>query len=113
LDTFPYSGGLTTIEALWMGVPTITYPGDRFSSRHSMSHLCNVGLDDWVVSSLEEYVSRAQRTAREHDSLARTRETLRNRMRQSPLCDGKRFATNFGSLMHSVWRKNEMREARN
>ena len=108
LDTFPYSGGLTTIEALWMGVPTITWPGQWFAGRHSLSHLSNVGLSDWVASSPEEYVSKAVQFASDLARLALLRSQLRERVRVSPLCDGELFATNFASLLENTWRQRAM-----
>ena len=108
LDTFPYSGGLTTIEALWMGVPTITWPGQWFAGRHSLSHLSNVGLSDWVASSPEEYVSKAVQFASDLARLALLRSQLREQVRVSPLCDGELFATNFASLLENTWRQRAM-----
>lgn len=103
LDTFPYSGGLTTIEALWMGVPTITLPGDRFEGRHSLSHLTNVGLNDCIAASETEYIDKALRLAADVPGLSQLRAGLRDKMLASPLCNGPLFAEHFGLLMQQVW----------
>ncbi len=95
LDSFPYSGGLTTCEALWMGVPVITCPFETFASRHSLSHLSNVGLTETIARDLDEYVQLAAEFASNLPRLAALRSGLRARMAASPLCDGKRFATNL------------------
>lgn len=105
LDTFPYSGGLTTCEALWMGVPTITFPGDRFASRHSYSHLLNVGLHECIAEDKASYVSRAVQFAHETKRLQALRATLRSRMATSPLCNGLEFARDFTRLMREVWNR--------
>ncbi len=105
LDTFPYSGGLTTCEAMWMGVPTITMPMDRFSGRHSLSHLSNVGLDDFVAKDVDHYIELAIGIEKSPESIKMIRKTLRQRMLQSPLCDGYRFSEDFLKLMRSVWQK--------
>ena len=103
LDPFPYSGGLTTCEALWMGVPTVTLPGETFASRHSMSHLCNVGLGEWVAADLEGYVKLAVAKAADLDSLATLRAGLRAAVKASPLCDGPRFGRNLGAALRHAW----------
>jgi protein O-GlcNAc transferase len=103
LDPFPYSGGLTTCEALWMGVPTVTLPGEIFASRHSASHLSNAGYADWVARDLADYHDIALRWARDPAGLARSRETMRARVRASPLCDAPRFGRALGLALRHAW----------
>jgi protein O-GlcNAc transferase len=103
LDPFPYSGGLTTCEALWMGVPTVTLPGEIFASRHSTSHLSNAGFPDWVARDIEDYIDLAVRRARDVSGLAAMRETTRDRVRRSPLCDGPRFGRALGLALRHAW----------
>jgi predicted O-linked N-acetylglucosamine transferase (SPINDLY family) len=104
LDPFPYSGGLTTCEALWMGVPTITLPGEIFASRHSASHMSNAGLSDWVVGSVEGYVDMAVARVGDLGALAVLRAGLRDRVRRSPLCDAPRFGRGLGAALRLAWR---------
>jgi protein O-GlcNAc transferase len=104
LDTFPYNGGLTTCEALWMGVPVITCPGETFASRHSLSHLSNVGLTETIAHDLNEYVDLAVALATDLPRLAVLRSGLRDRVAASPLCDGKRFAHDLMQILRDVWR---------
>jgi predicted O-linked N-acetylglucosamine transferase (SPINDLY family) len=105
LDPFPYSGGITTCEALWMGVPVVTCPGETFASRHSLSHLSNVGLTETIAADTRDYVERAVRLAQDLPHLAAVRAGLRDRMNRSPLCDGARFADNLSTLLRDVWRQ--------
>jgi protein O-GlcNAc transferase len=103
LDPFPYSGGLTTCEALWMGVPTVTLPGEIFASRHSASHLSNAGYPDWVARDLVDYRAIALKWARDPAGLAKSRETMRTRVRMSPLCDAPRFGHALGLALRHAW----------
>lgn len=91
LDTFPYNGTTTTCEALWMGVPVITFAGDRHASRVGVSILTTVGLTVCIAVGREAYVSQAVRLACERDYVSDLRNGLRERMRGSPLVDARRF----------------------
>jgi predicted O-linked N-acetylglucosamine transferase (SPINDLY family) len=103
LDPFPYSGGLTTCEALWMGVPTVTLPGEIFASRHSASHLSNVGLVDWVAADLDGYADLAVARAADPAALATLRAELRPWVKASPLCNAPRFGRNLGAALRHAW----------
>jgi predicted O-linked N-acetylglucosamine transferase (SPINDLY family) len=105
LDPFPFSGSATTCEALWMGVPVVTCPGESFASRHSLSHLSNVGLTETIARDFDEYVELAVSLANDLPRLAALRAGLRERMAASPLCDGKRFAANLMSILQDVWQQ--------
>src|SRR5207253_404791 len=90
LDVFPYTGGTTTCESLWMGVPVLTLCGRRPAARGSAGLLASASLDEWVVHSPQQYVARAVEAAQDLDRLAALRAGLRDRLRQT-LCDARRF----------------------
>jgi protein O-GlcNAc transferase len=91
LDTFPYNGTTTSCESLWMGVPVITLTGDRHAGRVGSSILTQVGLEELIADNTEQYISAARSLAEDTKRIYSYRETLRNRMANSPLCDGTGF----------------------
>ncbi|HYA27639.1 MAG TPA: tetratricopeptide repeat protein [Acidobacteriota bacterium] len=91
LDTFPYNGTATTCEALWMGVPVITFTGERHASRVGTSLLTSIGLTDCIAGGRESYIDLAVQLARDVDKLEGIRAGLRERMRSSPLMDAAKF----------------------
>lgn len=105
LDPWPYSGGLTTCEAMFMGVPVVTYPGPTFAGRHSATHLTNVGLGQLVANSWEEYCDLVVNLANDPENLANIRKHLRNALLESPLCDAKGFARHFSNAMRAIWQR--------
>ncbi|WP_197038228.1 tetratricopeptide repeat protein [Billgrantia saliphila] len=105
LDPWPYSGGLTTCESLYMGVPVVTLPGPTFAGRHSATHLINAGMPELVVASWEEYRQRVLELASDLDSLATIRQHLRQILLESPVCDARRFARHFTDAMRAIWQR--------
>jgi predicted O-linked N-acetylglucosamine transferase (SPINDLY family) len=105
LDTFPYSGGLTTCEALWMGVPVITCPGKRYESRHSLTHLSNAGLTETIAADFDEYVEIAVALAGDLPRLERLRQTMRARTASSPLCDSEGFTRDLEAGFRQMWHR--------
>jgi predicted O-linked N-acetylglucosamine transferase (SPINDLY family) len=103
LDTWPYSGGLTTCEALWMGVPVICCPGRGFASRHSTSHMTNAGYGQFVAENLEAYVELAVQWAGRLNELAVLRAGMREQVAGSALCDGPGFARDFLALLTQAY----------
>ena len=102
LDTFPLTGGTTTCEATWMGVPVITLVGESFHQRLSYTMLMNCGLDEFCTFTAEDFVDRAVALAGDRDKLLAWRHGLREVMRQSPLCDEERFMFEFQEMLEQV-----------
>lgn len=88
LDTFPYNGHTTTLDALWMGVPSVTLAGETHVSREGLAVLKLVDLEDLVAHTFDAYVDTAVRIASDLGRLADLRASLRGRMMVSSLCDG-------------------------
>ncbi len=105
LDTFPYSGGVTTCEALWMGVPVIAWPGATFAGRHSLSHLTAAGLAELVARDADHYVELAVEWATNLERLEVLRAGLRQRVADSPLCDARRVAEQLSGHLIEAWRR--------
>ncbi len=103
LDPFPYSGGLTTCEALWMGVPTVTLPGTTFASRHTLSHMSNAGLHGWDAANVASYIDLAVARASNLPALATLRTDLRSRVKASPLVNAGRFGWSLGDGLRFTW----------
>jgi len=105
LDTWPCCGGTTTLDALWMGVPMITLLGKTIAGRSGFSILSNIGLQELVAHTPEEYLEIAVKLAKDLPRLQTLRANLRERMRTSPLMDGKRFASDMEQTYRQMWRR--------
>lgn len=112
LDTQPYSGGATTCESLWMGVPVITFPGKTFAGRHATSHLTNAGYPQFVAKDAAEYVGLAIHWSNRLDELAAMRANMREQMQRSPLCDARQFAHDFVRVIEQACQMQAGRAAR-
>ena len=104
LDPFPYNGGTTTVEALYMGVPVLVRAGDRYVAHMGESILHNAGLAEWIAPNEAAYVDLGARLAGDVEGLAALRASLRNRMLASPLFDAPRFARNLEAAIRGMWR---------
>jgi protein O-GlcNAc transferase len=110
LDTFPFSGGTTTSDALWAGLPVVTRSGEAFASRMSSSLLNAVGLPELATPSLAEYEALALRLARDPQLLAATKAKLARNRTTHPLFDTKRFTRHMEAAYREMvvrWRRGE------
>jgi predicted O-linked N-acetylglucosamine transferase (SPINDLY family) len=103
LDPFPFNGMTTTCDALWMGVPVLTLPGEMPVSRAGLSLLSSVGLGEFAASSEEDFVRIAVELSGNLPRLANLRAALRTRMQASPLMDAPRFARNVETAYREMW----------
>ena len=104
LDTIPYHGHTTSLDALWMGVPVVTLVGGTVVGRAGLSQLSNLGLTELVAKTPEEYVQVAAALAHDLPRLSHLRSTLRSRMAASPLQDAVAFTRGIEDAFRKMWR---------
>ncbi len=103
LDTFPYGGGTTTFDSLWMGVPVVTGVGSTPVSRSAASILSALDLNQWIAPTIEDYIRVATECASDRQSIARLRQSLRQLMQESPLMDEVRFVQDLEASYRAMW----------
>jgi len=103
LDPFPYNGGVTTCDALLMGVPVLTVAGNSYVSRQGVMQMTQVGLPEFVADSPAALVTIGKEWMRKRDELAVIRDGLRERLLASPLCDAERYVRNLEVALRKAW----------
>ena len=103
LDSFPYTGGATTVDALWMGAPVVALAGETMGSRLSAGYLSAIGLSELIARNMDHYVELAVGLAREPARLVALRHDLRQRMAASPLCDEAFFTRHLEQACQTIW----------
>jgi len=103
LDPMPYTGSTTTLEALWMGTPLVTLPGDIFPARHAASYLTAIGLPELIATDETDYVQKVIALARDPARLTHYKQNLREQMRTSPICDQDLFVPAFTQAVRDMW----------
>jgi len=111
LDSFPYNGHTTSLDALWMCVPVVTLAGQSPVSRAGVCQLRNLELPELIAHNEEEFAQIAAGLADDRPRLRRLRQSLRDRMERSPLMDAKRFARNLEQAYAELWRRVLLRKA--
>lgn len=112
LDTFPYNGHTTSLDSLWMGVPTVSRVGDTCVGRGGLSQLFQLGLADLAAESDPAFVGAAVALARDLPGLAELRRQLRGRLERSPLMNAERFARSIESAYRSAWKAHRLNTRR-
>jgi predicted O-linked N-acetylglucosamine transferase (SPINDLY family) len=105
LDPFPFTGGTTSVECLWMGVPVLTLAGDSLISRQGVGILMNIGLPNWIAENESEYITKSIFFASDLEKLVELRAGLRMQALTSPLFDAQNFAQDFENALWGMWEK--------
>jgi predicted O-linked N-acetylglucosamine transferase (SPINDLY family) len=105
LDSFPFSGLTTALHSLWMGVPTLTLPGETVPGRSGLTAMTHVGLADFVASDKDDFVRKGVALASDLDALAALRAGMRERCAQSPVFRPEVVAETVTQALRIMWRR--------
>ena len=108
LDAFPYNGGTTTMEAMWQGVPVLTFDGDRWISRTSQTLLRRCHLGEFVANDVDDMIQRGVHWGNSkdaHTELARMRLEMRDQLAGSSACDTKALSRSMEDLYTDIWKR--------
>jgi len=105
LDTFPFNGATTTLDAAWMGVPVVTLSGASPLQRAGASIMMNLGLPELVARSEEAFVAEAVALASDLNRLSELRAGLRRRLATSPLGNAPVYARHVEAAYRTAWRR--------
>ncbi len=105
LDSYPCNGGATSCETLWLGVPVVTLVGDAFQSRAGLSQLSALGLPQLAATTRADYLAVARGLAQDLPALVELRAGLRQKLRDSRLCDAPAYTRALEALYRGIWRE--------
>jgi protein O-GlcNAc transferase len=104
LETFPFTGNTTTVDALWMGVPVPTFVHDNFVGRLGLSILSTIGLNEFIAFTRDEYIRKVSSLAGDIERLSSLRRNLRDTLNDSSLCNGLEFTSDLENVYRDMWR---------
>lgn len=105
LDSWPQTGGISTFESIWMGVPVLTYAGSQMPARISATILSHLGLNDWITTSPEAYIDKAVQLATSDPmDLVPLRSQLRGRLLNSIMCKGEEYTKTVEEAYTAIWK---------
>jgi predicted O-linked N-acetylglucosamine transferase (SPINDLY family) len=110
LDTLPYNGGTTSLQAMWMGVPVVALAGHNFVSRMGASFMSAAGLTDWVAATDDEYVQIAVTKARDRQALLKLKQGLRERLQACPAWSIDQYTRDFEGALRQMWTAHGQRQ---
>ena len=103
LDPFPHGGGISTADALWMGVPVIALVGGTIAGRIAASALTAIGLPDLIAKTEDEYIEIAMRLGEDTERLVQLRSSMRQQVAESPVADSKQYVAAVEILYRDFW----------
>jgi predicted O-linked N-acetylglucosamine transferase (SPINDLY family) len=105
LDTYPYNGATTTLEALWMEIPIVTRVGEQFAARNSYTFLVNAGVREGIAWTPEEYLEWGVRLGKDHALRQQVVWKLKQAKKTSPLWNAKQFTRQMEAAFQQMWQR--------